>query len=143
MKTYEQLMKHYWGNIVPMAEADGIKPWECVRSTVSPNLRYTDHPKFDDPRDGAYTFALTVLDGKPVFVGDRYWLKHVQEWVHAELNDNISESSCSWTPPTKKRTFMLELTEEEIKLIESQFERIGMKICDVIAHKCSIAKRKE
>ncbi len=30
-KTYEELMTHYWGVIVPLAEAAGIKPWECVR----------------------------------------------------------------------------------------------------------------
>ena len=44
MKTYEQLMQHYWGKIVPMAEADGINPWECVKLG---NDSMDDHPAFD------------------------------------------------------------------------------------------------
>jgi len=117
-KTYEELMTHYWGKIVPMAQAAGIKPWECVRSTVSCNLRYADHPKFDDPRNNAYTFAISILEGKPVFVGDRLY-SNGGEYCHVEeASINLSSigrvslacvnwDNWTWTPPAKKRTFML------------------------------------
>lgn len=105
MKTYEQLMKHYWGVIVPMAEAAGVKPWECVRHVNEDE--FTDHPKFEG-KPWNYTFALTVLEQRPLFKGDTVYWKIDGElfiWEDGEL-DNYSED-LTWTPPTKKRTFMI------------------------------------
>ena len=106
MKTYEQLMTHYWGVIVPMAEAAGIDPWECVRLHG-----YTGgtHPEFTHNPD-YYTFALTVLEKRPVFVGDRLYGKNLPITVLA--NEHFNLGDYTWTPPTpkvtpKKRTFML------------------------------------
>lgn len=129
MKTYEQLMQHYWGVIVPMAEAAGINPWECVR------YRYgtlKTHPEFKS-ESNCYTFSLTVLEKRPVFVGDKLYDKEAYyELLTVEgINENntliatdstgrkIDEwvtwyEDASWNPPappTKKRTFMLNSVE--------------------------------
>lgn len=134
MKTYEQLMTHYWGVIVPMAEAAGIYPWLCV--TAFKGDIFDDHPLFNcDP--GCYTFALTILPdetgrGKPVFVGDKLYANNCAEPLTIKglstIRGNLFVGECmnydigilSWTPPTpkvtpKKRTFMLELDEDEVK----------------------------
>lgn len=124
MKTYEQLMTHYWGVIVPMAEAAGIYPWLCV--TAFKGDIFDDHPLFNcDP--GCYTFALTILPdetgrGKPVFVGDvAYGNQLGHEYTATadgwKLVDDYPllpflDADLTWTPPTpkvtpKKRTFML------------------------------------
>lgn len=126
MKTYEQLMTHYWGVIVPMAEAAGIYPWLCV--TAFKGDIFDDHPLFNcDP--GCYTFALTILQdetgrGKPVFVGDKLYANNCAEPLTIKglstIRGNLFVGECmnydigilSWTPPTpkvtpKKRTFML------------------------------------
>ena len=109
-KTQDELLEHYWSVIVPMARKYGIKPWECVRSTISPDLRYASHPLFDDPRDKVYAFAITVLEGKPVFVGDNIYSKETDMKIsvmehHAERY--LKWEAMTWTPPTKKRTFVL------------------------------------
>lgn len=75
MKTYEQLMTHYWGEIVPMAEAAGVNPWECVRTKTG--YVFHNHPKFNNNNEEEnYTFALTVLERRPVFVGDKLYIKY-------------------------------------------------------------------
>lgn len=106
MKTYEQLMTHYWGVIVPMAQAAGIYPWECVRLHGQSG---GTHPEFTHS-PGCYTFALTVLEKRPVFVGDRLYGKNLPITVLA--NEHFNLGDYTWTPPTpkvtpKKRTFML------------------------------------
>ena len=104
MKTYEQLMKHYWGIIVPMAEAAGINPWECVRHVNED--KFTDHPKFEG-KPWNYIFALTVLEGKPVFVGDSIYYKEDGSNHIVGEGGILVDGRWTWTPPTKKRTFIL------------------------------------
>lgn len=105
MKTYEQLMTHYWGKIAPMAEAAGIKPWECVRYCDMP----LDHHAIFNGTHDRYTFALTVLDGKPVFNDSEIYSKHSgNKFIAGEVFvKDLKDEFFTWTPPTKKRTFML------------------------------------
>lgn len=105
MKTYEQLMKHYWGVIVPMAEAAGIDPWKCVRIYGAQSAQ---HPSFT-ARSDHYTFALTVLEGKPVFVGDKLYCKNGGDpyVMSNNFGPHTDWYNATWTPPTKKRTFIL------------------------------------
>jgi len=110
-KTYEQLMKHYWGIIVPMAQAAGIKPWECVRIYGTDRQ---NHPSFDFSTED-YTFALAILEGKPVFVGDKLWSLLTDSWyVVSALSVACLMKNYTWTPQAKKRTFMLNMTEDEV-----------------------------
>lgn len=99
MKTYEQLMQHYWGVIVPMAEAAGINSWECVKYRGE---KTCGHPNFTLHRH-LYTFAVAALEGKPVFVGDKLWLKGGHQ-ITVEDNLYINTGVMTWTPPAK-RTF--------------------------------------
>ncbi len=97
-------MNHYWGVIVPMAEAAGIDPWLCVKYNAPIYLE--NHPDFSGFPD-YYTFALTVLDKRPVFVGDKLWNNSNGRWDEIEGNGKYNMKLYTWTPPTKKRTFML------------------------------------
>ena len=114
-KTYEEIMQHYWGKIVPMAQDAGIDPWECVRICGTDRQ---NHPSFDFSTED-YTFALTILEGKPVFVGDKLYANNCTQPLtikgNSEQSGYLSVGDCtnydisilSWTPPIKKRTFML------------------------------------
>lgn len=151
MKTYDHPARKYWTETVPMAEAAGIDPWLCVRHLTGIfgsdkmyfKQEYTDHPDFKLPEDKAgFTFALTVLEKVPVFIGSKVyhvspnqndgtcgeWEVHgVDELGNISFTNNIIKVMAgkigiyfTWTPPTascapKKRTFMLELDEEEIE----------------------------
>ena len=131
-KTYEEIMQHYWGKIVPMAQAAGIKPWECVRHVNED--KFTDHPHFKG-KQWHYTFAITILEGKPVFVGDKLYYKDT-EFIVADCSEKQSFSNVTWTPPAKKRTFMLgdeEFSDDQISyIIDSIFERDGGYTTDLL-----------
>lgn len=118
MKTYEQLMAYYWGVIVPMAEAAGIDPWLCVRTD---GVIFKDHPKFI-LKYQEYTFAITVLEGKPVFIGDKlYSVITGQGYTVSDLSTSCMMKNYTWTPPTKKRTFIVELDESQINRIIARY----------------------
>ena len=143
-KTYEEIMQHYWGKIVPMAQDAGIDPWECVRICGTDRQ---NHPSFDFSTED-YTFALTILEGKPVFVGDKLYANNCTQPLtikgNSEQSGYLSVGDCtnydisilSWTPPIKKRTFMLgdeEFSDDEISyIIESIFERDGGYTTDLL-----------
>lgn len=106
MKTQFDLWRKYCTETVPMAEAAGINPWECVKQ---PGFGYfTEHPDFDCTPE-SYTFALAVLEKRPVFVGDKLYRKYDGFTIGASVLeiDKLILSEWSLTPPTKKRTFML------------------------------------
>lgn len=103
MKTQFDLWRKYCTETVPMAEAAGIPPWECVRTKTG--YVFHNHPQFNNNDPENYTFALAVLEGRPVFVGDRLYGKKLPITVLA--NEHFNLADYTWTPPTKKRTFML------------------------------------
>lgn len=117
MKTYDHPARKYWTETVPMAEAAGINPWECVRHDN--DVQTGDHPRFMLTPYERYTFALTVLEKRPVFVGDKLYANNCSEPLTikglSKIRGNLFVGECmnydirllSWTPPTKKRTFML------------------------------------
>lgn len=115
MKTQDELKKHYRDVIIPMVakynydHGTDVKPWECVKhdgDTVSS----VGHPTFGLDF-GSYTFALTILEGRPVFVGDKVHYKvsgdqfDWDNWNDADILE--MDEFCTFTPPPKKRTFML------------------------------------
>lgn len=137
MKTQQELMQAYWGpgGTVDMVKEYNAKhgcdvqPWECVRSDWANT--FTQHPTFGNP--GSYYIALTILyDDKlkkhrPVwggselyYLGDKVIVKDICNGVLTfECGGVVSLSSMkiSWNPPTPKRTFKLEFTEEEMKAL--------------------------
>lgn len=113
MKTRDELLEHYWSVIVPMARDHVIKPWECVRYG-NEQATYNTHPKFKC-NYAEYTFALTVLEGKPVFYSDKIYSKSGEtfNWNDSEYRRQLTMKGLkiatvwTWTPPpTKKRTFV-------------------------------------
>lgn len=76
LKTTEQLKAHYRDAIIPMVakynydHGTDVKPWECVKHDKT--VQREKHPRFIlEPY--RYTFAITILEGKPVFVGDQVY----------------------------------------------------------------------
>lgn len=93
-----------------------IKPWECVRyydNHGNVTQEFYSHPKFDSKNKDAYKFAIAILEGRPVFVGDRLWLKGdaSNHWIAVEDDLYINQDIMTWTQPTKKRTFTLNSVE--------------------------------
>ena len=82
-----------------------VKPWDCVKYRGDPIL--DGNPMFTGDAD-KYTFAVAILEAKPVFVGNKVWLKNVKSWTvitESLYPDGINHKSCSWNPP--KRAIML------------------------------------
>lgn len=117
MKNQYDLWRKYITETVPMAEAAGINPWKCVKDTAT-GESFNKHPEFT-LNANRYTFALTVLERKPVFVGDKVFSNNCtkplivkglsKQYGYLSVGEcaDYAISILSWTPPTKKRTFML------------------------------------
>ena len=89
------------------------KPWKCVRlKGCSPFEKR--HPLFNDkPED--YEFALAILEGKPVFVGDVLYSKGDrtgqyivdEKGAHQSINGSMYGYGLdcleylTWTPPPR------------------------------------------
>lgn len=133
--TYEQLMKHYWGVIVPMAEKHGIEPWLCVRRSGGKGgyAGLADHPLFEEGM--RYEFALAALGDKPVFIGSRLYSKDDPRgprgpWTvegmfssgSMSLNNGpqtmalcttILEEHLTWAPPEFRKTRVIAINGKE------------------------------
>ena len=116
MKTQEDLYLEYARIIIMVREYNekngtNVKPWECVK-LGNVFRREHGHPGFGgDPDD--YTFAIAILEGKPVFVGDEIYYKLDGKKVQIGTGGIIfNENNWSWTPPQKKRTFEYDIDIE-------------------------------
>lgn len=130
MKTQREFNLEYWGRVHDMCttynkEHQGnVNPWECVKLTDPSDLRdevfIKDHPNFKEIMDYTYCveFAVAILEGKPVFVGDTLYTKGkglprkvtgVSQWHESVFTEQGGRmlDSLTWTPPASKRTFML------------------------------------
>lgn len=114
MKTQDELKAHYRDVIIPMVakynfdHGTDVKPWKCVKTCG--RCYFREHPNFNHvPED--YTFALTILEGKPVFVGDKIYSKSGEtfDWDDKDYYRQITHpiGVWTWTPPPKKRMFVL------------------------------------
>lgn len=111
-KTIE-LMREYV-RVSDMCKGTDVKPWECVK--YAGNTGFYNHPNFIKNTE-SMEFAIAILEGRPVFVGCKLWFKDECKKVtvygkrdgYIDTNEfgTIGYSGLSWTPPTKKRTFML------------------------------------
>lgn len=162
MKTQQELQLHYWGPLYNMVKEYNakhgcdVKPWECVK--YENENTYTEHPPFRNDNTEDYTFALTILyddkrsEHRPVFVGDKvYTYEEYRHFIVSEGSTynnlivkrcpegnltNLHLSHASWNPPTPKRTFKLEFTEEEFKhlcdITSNWYSRYGTTIKEKI-----------
>jgi len=140
--------REYWGRIHDMVEAYNvkhgvnIKPWECVRRGVGfflpdeNNYMTLDrHPDIKDADHTTYRFAITIIEGKPVFFKDKIYSKtgYPFQWNDLEyLNHFNYENAWTWGPPKKHRTFTLNGVElpcpVDPKKIEKGIEVHGMVV---------------
>lgn len=127
MKTQAELKAHYRDEIIPMVakynfdHSTDVKPWECVKWVHGEiEVTFVKHPDFSGSPE-SYIFALTILEAIPVFVGAKLYYKASSETHYTVMKNGLSPSTVigvipfdkqtwddmSWTPPVKKRTFML------------------------------------
>ena len=60
-----------WARVIDMCEGTGLDPIECLRIDGIPC--HLKNPLFNDDPE-CYVFAVAILEGKPLFVGDEvYW----------------------------------------------------------------------
>ena len=76
-----------WARVIDMCEGTNVDPGDCLRIDGAPcHLRY---PLFGDNPD-SYTFAVAILEGKPLFVGDEVYWKNGKDrfdWDRGEMDD--------------------------------------------------------
>lgn len=115
-KTIIDLMREYV-RVSDMCEAynkehnTDVKPWECVRNRVEVHNHglctgyFSNHPNFNNYPNAE--IAVSILEAKPVFVGDVLWHVDGYEVIATDMHKNLNPELLSWTPLTPKRTFML------------------------------------
>lgn len=119
-KTQRELVLEYWGRVYDMCDAynkqhgTSIKPQQCVKHCGGKwNLK--EHPMFDGHK---YDLAVAIIEGKPVFVGDKIYTKdkgleriitgRSQIIGHIFTNAGPRDmDNLTLTQPKKKRTFEL------------------------------------
>ena len=82
-----------WARVLDMCEGTKVNPDYCWKSCG----QFSDDPK-------CYEFAVAILKDRPVFVGDKVWLKHVEKWSVVTSGTRaytINDSCCSWDEPKK------------------------------------------
>jgi len=107
-KTQRELVLEYWGRVHDMCDAynkqhgTSIKPQQCVKHCGGKwNLK--EHPMFDGHK---YDLAVAIIEGKPVFVGDKIYSKRTGQGI--TLTEGfLSAIHYTLTPPKPKRTFDL------------------------------------
>ena len=107
-KTQRELNLEYWGRIHDMCDAynkqhgTNIQPQQCVKHCGGKwNLK--EHPMFDGHK---YDLAVAIIEGKPVFVGDKIYTKRTGKDITV-TEGFLSAIDYTLTPPKKKRTFDL------------------------------------
>lgn len=108
MITYKENLAAYI-HVIEMCEkynkehGTDVKPWDCVKDCDG--TEYYKHPTFaKDPKE--YSFAILILEAKPVFIGNRIWLKNAQQYfiVNKALATyyDLADACCSWNPPKRE-----------------------------------------
>ena len=108
MKT-EDLYLEY-ARVIKMCDGTEVNPWKCIRGKGDYFSDFNTHPEFKSNPDG-YEFAVTILEGKPVFIGDTVYHKQsgIERIINtSELSDDF-EDNFTWQQPKPKpkRAFML------------------------------------
>lgn len=108
MKTYKENLTAYI-RVIEMCEkynkehgAD-VKPWECVK--YDGEAGFNAHMAFTGIYN-RYTFAISILEAKPVFIGNKIFLKGLKSFITVEDADYINDFNCSWNPP-KRETIII------------------------------------
>ena len=91
--------------VLDMCEGTNVDPDKCVKVDGTPILTT---PSFD-ARGDRYSFAVAIVEDKPVFVGDELYWKGIGsrfDWNKGLFeNSSFYQKSLSWQPP--KKTFSI------------------------------------
>lgn len=124
-----------------------IKPWKCVRTCDglgNVTQVFYEHPKFDAKNKDAYKFAIAILDGQPVWIGDKVYHSTLGHAVTINQDHAVyGLKNATWTPPTKKRTFMLQLDNYELELLEIWVKGWAGTTAENLRNKLTAARDKE
>ena len=107
-KTQRELNLEYWGRIHDMCDAynkqhgTSIKTQDCVKNRGNVWSLPIKHPVFDDKN---YNLAVAIMEGKPVFVGDKIYSKRTGQDITV-TEGFLSAIDYTLTQP-QKRTFDL------------------------------------
>lgn len=96
-----------YARVIKMCDGTKLEdtPWVCVKLDGAALRDNYGHPGLSAFIE-KYEFAVAVLEERPVFVGDRLWLKDGHQFA-VENDLYVDPKSMSWTPPKPKRTFKL------------------------------------
>lgn len=98
-----------WARVLDMCEGTNVDPKYCLK--IDDKIVLFDHPVFNsDPNK--YKFAVAIVEGRPVFVGDEVFVKNNRyPYINWKMFDcwkhDIECLSKDWTWTQSKRTFML------------------------------------
>ena len=99
----------YWGRVHDMCDAynkqhgTNIKTQQCVKHRGNVWNLPIKHPVFDDKN---YDLAVAIIEGKPVFVGDKIYTKRTGQDITV-TEGFLSAIDYTLKPPKPKRTFDL------------------------------------
>jgi hypothetical protein len=115
MKTQADLYEAA-AKVMRMCEGTVVKWWECIKFEGLQCNKIGFQPLFNDNAD-KYEFALAIIEGRPVFVGDELYDRSGSKFKALSLIESENESGiegssdefnggvyeeincCSWNPP--------------------------------------------
>jgi len=109
-KTQRELNLEYWGRVHDMCDAynkqhgTNIRPQRCVKYCGNIWGYIINHPVFNGTE---YSLAVAIIEGKPVFVGDKIYHKAQKHCVPIMECAFYDTRHWTLTPPKPKRTFEL------------------------------------
>lgn len=124
-----------YARVIEMCKGTELEdtPWACVRWRWKMSVEWFDfpgHPNFSETNPSIFRkdvdFAVAVLEGRPVFVGDTIYGKDsgVMQIIQKDsaIIWKLTSEYYTWTPPTPKRTFTRDLRNLQIYYNESAEE---------------------
>ncbi len=91
-----------YARVLDMCEGTSVYPWSCVKYMGKPWIMEN---RLDLDRQGHYDFAVAILEGKPVFIGDVLYHKLTEIGFDVTGDVTVDSAKHSWNKP--KRTFVL------------------------------------
>lgn len=105
-----ELYREY-ARVIDLCEGTRVKPSECVKIQgvlIGGDPEFITHPE-------CYTFALAIVEDKPVFVGDVLYNAHNEKVVITTSQGNFS--NYTWNPPKKDEYAHLKQAQDNGKRI--------------------------
>lgn len=112
MESQRELNLYYWSTIYDMVKSynekhrTNIEMWHCVKYRDKVDF-LVGNPVFALDTQH-YEFAIAILEGRPVFIGDKIFCKADGKEiivVYYHKGWAIDDSLFSWSEPQQKRTF--------------------------------------